>query len=41
MPEATPENVGSYPESCSVSFFEWFSNNQTKANPELSSSNEC
>ena len=31
---ATPENVMSSLESCSVSLFEWFSNNQTRANPE-------
>ena len=32
--EATPENVLSSLESCSASLFEWFSNNQMKANPE-------
>ena len=33
--EATSENVVSYPQSCSASLFEWFSNNQMKANPEI------
>ena len=32
--EATPENVVSSLERCSASLFEWFSNNQMKANPE-------
>ena len=32
--EATPENVVSSLENCSTSLFEWFSNNQMKANPE-------
>ena len=32
--EATPEKVVSSLESCSASLFEWFSNNQMKANPE-------
>ena len=32
--EAIPENVVSSLESCSTSLFEWFSNNQMKANPE-------
>ena len=32
--EATPENVVSSLESCSASLFEWFSNNQMRANPE-------
>ena len=32
--ETTPENVVSSLESCSASLFEWFPNNQIKANPE-------
>ena len=32
--EVTPENVVSSLESYSASLFEWFSNNQMKANPE-------
>ena len=32
--EATPENVVSSLESCPAGLFEWFSNNQMKANPE-------
>ena len=32
--EATPENVVSFLESGSASFFEWFSNNQMKGSPE-------
>ena len=32
--EATPRNVVSSLESCSVSLSEWFSNNQMKANPK-------
>ena len=32
--EATPEYVVNSLESCSATLFEWFSNNQMKANPE-------
>ena len=32
--ETTPENVVSSLESCSAILFEWFPNNQIKANPE-------
>ena len=32
--ETTPENLVSSLESCSASLFQWFSNNQMKANPE-------
>ena len=32
---ASSEDVVSYPESYSASLFEWFSNNQTNANPDI------
>ena len=34
LSEATPENVVNSLEGCSASLFEWFLNNQMKANPE-------
>ena len=34
LSEATLENIMSSLESCSASLFEWFSNNQMKANAE-------